>query len=82
MNTKDQKQYMQNLLGQLKIATSQNKALKIDLFGENRKLSYQAGYIYQAFSFSLSSFLLNLTSTFLLAKKLLSCSHLSWCLQH
>lgn len=51
MNTKDQKQYMQNLLGQLKIATSQNKALKIDLFEENRKLSYQASYIYQAFFF-------------------------------
>lgn len=77
MNTKDQKHYMQNLLGQLKIATSQNKALKIDLFGENRKLSYQASYIYQVFFF-LSFFLLNLTHTFLLAKKLLSCSPLSW----
>lgn len=51
MNTKDQKHYMQNLLGQLKIATSQNKALRIDLFEENRKLSYQASYIYQGFFF-------------------------------
>lgn len=51
MNTKDQKQYKLNLLGQLKIATSQNKALKIVLFGKHRKLSYQAGYIYQAFFF-------------------------------
>lgn len=55
MNTKDQKQYKLNLLGQLKIATSQNKALKIDLFGEHRKLSYQ-GYIYQDFFFFLLCF--------------------------
>lgn len=50
MNSKDQKQYMQNILGQLKTATSQNKALKFHLFGEHRMLSYQVGYIYQAFS--------------------------------
>lgn len=73
MNTKNQKQYMQNILGQLKSATSQNKALKIDLFGEHRKLSDQAGYIYRAYFFL---FVLNLSFAFLLAKKLLNCSPL------
>lgn len=72
MNTRDQKQYMQNLLSQWK--TSQNKALKFDLFGEHRTLSYEVSHIYQAFFPHL--FLLNLTFTFLLAKKPLSCSPL------
>lgn len=56
MNTRDQKQCIQNLLSQLKIATIQNKALKMYLFGENTKLSYQAGYIYQYFLFSFPFF--------------------------